>query len=113
MEYPQLAVPALLDLSHTAARPLLEGVEYPWQVLLGIGEFIKTLGSTLSPEEYEHPEEWVWVHKAVKRQQLYCRSLRHWPGNGNPPRGVYPGQRPGGRGLCGGQLYRAEKCHPL
>ena len=67
MEYPQLAVPALLDLSHTAARPLLEGVEYPWQVLLGIGEFIKTLGSTLSPEEYEHPEEWVWVHKTVKR----------------------------------------------
>lgn len=67
MEYPQLAVPALLDLSHTAARPLLEGVEYPWQVLLGIGEFIKTLGSTLSPEEYEHPEEWVWVHKTAKR----------------------------------------------
>jgi len=67
MEYTQLAVPALLDLSHTAARPLLEGVEYPWQVLLGIGEFIKTLGSTLSPEEYEHPEEWVWVHKTVKR----------------------------------------------
>lgn len=67
MEYPQLAVPALLDLTHTAARPLLERVDYPWQALSGIGECIKSLGPTLPPEEYDHPEEWVWIHKSVKR----------------------------------------------
>ena len=67
MEYPQLSVSALLDLAHTAARPLLEGVEYPWQALSGIGEFIKSLGPSLPPEEYDHPEEWVWIHKTVKR----------------------------------------------
>ena len=41
----------LFDLSHTAARPLLEKTEYPWQALAGIGDFILELGKTLSPEE--------------------------------------------------------------
>ncbi len=62
----ELKISALYDLSHTAARPLLEQVEYPWEALAGIGNFIRELGATLSPEEYDHPEETVWIHKTAK-----------------------------------------------
>ncbi|MBQ6824663.1 MAG: UDP-N-acetylglucosamine pyrophosphorylase [Clostridia bacterium] len=61
----QLKVSALYDLSHTAAAPLLERVEYPWQVLGEIGSFILELGATLPAEEYEHPAETVWIHKTA------------------------------------------------
>ena len=37
----------LFDLTHTAARPLLEKAEYPWQALADIGGFILALGKTL------------------------------------------------------------------
>ena len=53
----------LLDLSHTAAAPLLEKAEYPWQALAGIGEFILSLGEGLSLDEYDHPAEDVWIAK--------------------------------------------------
>ncbi len=53
----------LYDLSHTAARPLLEKTEYPWEALAGIGDFILALGPTLPAEEYDHPAEDVWIAK--------------------------------------------------
>ena len=65
MEIEALRTAALYDLSHTAARSLLEGTEYPWQALPGIGEFIKKLGAALPAEEYERRGEDVWVHKSA------------------------------------------------
>ena len=56
----------LYDLSHTAARPLLEQTEYPWEALGDIGSFILKLGKSLPPEEYERRGEDVWIHKTVK-----------------------------------------------
>ena len=56
----------LLDLSHTIAAPLFEGKDYPWEVLGGIKEFILTLGTALSPEEFDSPEEGVWIAKDAK-----------------------------------------------
>ena len=53
----------LYDLSHTAAKPLLEQTQYPWEALAGIGDFILALGASLSPEEYDHPAEDVWIAK--------------------------------------------------
>ena len=53
----------LLDLSHTAAAPLLEKTAYPWEALAGIGDFILALGAALPLEEYDHPAEDVWVAK--------------------------------------------------
>ena len=53
----------LLDLSHTKAAPLFEGKTYPYEVLDGIKGFILELGTTLSPEEYDHPKEDVWIAK--------------------------------------------------
>ena len=56
----------LYDLTHTQAAPLLEGVEYPWQALAGISEFILALGKTLSPKEYDHPAEDIWIARSAK-----------------------------------------------
>ncbi len=63
----QLTVKALYAYpEHTMAWPLLESVEYPWEVLPKIKEFIKELGKTLSPEEYDKVGEDVWVSKSAK-----------------------------------------------
>ncbi len=61
-----LKISVLYDLTHTAARPLLEQVEYPWQALGQIQKFILELGASLSAEEYDHPAESVWIHKTAK-----------------------------------------------
>lgn len=61
----ELFTTSLLDLSHTDAKPLLQGVQYPWQALAGIGDFIAEFGKTLG-EEYLHPQETVWIHKTAK-----------------------------------------------
>lgn len=62
----ELTVKALYDLSQTAARPLLESVQYPWEALGKIGDFIVELGATLPAGEYDHPAETVWIHKTAK-----------------------------------------------
>ncbi len=65
MEYTELTVAALYDLSHTAAQPLLAGMTYPWEALDGIAGFIRELGESLSPEEYDHPAPTVWIHRTA------------------------------------------------
>ena len=61
-----MTVLELYDLNHTLARPLLEKYQYPWEALGEIGDFILTLGKTLSPEEYDHPSEQIWIAKTAK-----------------------------------------------
>src|SRR5699024_7563273 len=56
----------LFDLSHTAAADYLRQFEYPWEALEGISQLILSLGSTLSPEEYDQPQPQVWVHRTAK-----------------------------------------------
>lgn len=56
----------LLDLTKTIAAPLFEGKKYPWEVLDGIKEFILALGETLPADEFDHPEEGVWIAKDAK-----------------------------------------------
>ena len=51
----------LYDLSHTLSGELLAACEYPWQALPRIKEFVRQLGKTLSPEEYDSPAEDVWI----------------------------------------------------
>ena len=57
---------SLFDLQYTMARPLFEAVRYPWEVLPQIGAFVKELGPTLPAEEYDHPQEFVWIAKSAK-----------------------------------------------
>ncbi len=54
------------NLNQTMAKPLLESVEYPWEALPKLGDFIKKLGESLSEEEYERKGENVWVAKSAK-----------------------------------------------
>ena len=61
-----IEIEELLDLSHSIAAPLFAGKTYPWEVLDGIKDFILELGETLSPEEFDHPEEGVWIAKDAK-----------------------------------------------
>lgn len=56
----------LLDLDKTIAAKLFEGKTYPWEALDGIKGFILELGETLSADEYDHPEEGVWIAKDAK-----------------------------------------------
>ena len=56
----------LYDLNKTIAAELFKGKTYPWEVLDGIHDFILRLGETLSPDEYEHPAEGVWIARDAK-----------------------------------------------
>ncbi len=56
----------LYETGHTAAALLFEKTTYPWEVLPLIKSFILEYGKTLSPDEYEHPQEDVWIHKNAK-----------------------------------------------
>lgn len=56
----------LYDLTHTMASELLSRYEFPWQALPHIKEFVGELGKTLSPEEYDHPADGIWIAKDAK-----------------------------------------------
>ncbi len=88
----------LYDLSHTAARPLLEKTEYPWEALPGIGEFILALGKTLPAEEYERRGEDVWIHKTAK---IYPNNFIAGPCVIGPKTEVRPGAFIRGNALVG------------
>ena len=53
------------DLSATQAWKLFTETTYPWEALPQIKAFVRALGPTLSPEEYDHPSEEVWIHKSA------------------------------------------------
>ena len=97
-EEKKLCVNALYDLSHTAAAPLLERVEYPWEALPEIGAFIRQLGETLSPEEYERRGEDVWIHKTAK---IYPNNYIAGPCVIGPETEVRPGAFIRGNALVG------------
>lgn len=61
-----LKIKNLYDLDQTIAAELFEGVDYPWEVLPKIGEFIKKLGQTLPAEEYDQVGEDVWIAKSAE-----------------------------------------------
>ena len=49
--YSYLEASSLLDFDQTIAKPLFDGVKYPWEVLPKISDFIIALGETLDPNE--------------------------------------------------------------
>ena len=55
----------LFDLSHTLAAELFKSCKYPWEVLPKIKAFILETGAGLSPSDYLHPAEDVWIHKTA------------------------------------------------
>lgn len=98
MEQAMLRTSALYDLTHTAARPLLEKAEYPWQVLPDIGEFILALGKSLPSGDYEQREEGVWIHRSAK---IYPNHFITGPCIIGPETEVRPGAFIRGKALVG------------
>ncbi len=62
----KLTISDLYDLDHTLAGDYLRQFTYPWEALAGIGDMISALGAALRPDEYDHPEEGVWVARDAK-----------------------------------------------
>jgi NDP-sugar pyrophosphorylase family protein len=51
----------LLDLDQTMASPLFTGLDYPWQALSGIHDFILAAGQDLSPDLYRLAGDGIWI----------------------------------------------------
>ena len=67
-----IEVKDLLDLNRTIAKELFEGVQYPWEVLDDISDFILKLGPTLPEDEFYSPKENVWIAKDAEVFLLFC-----------------------------------------
>lgn len=61
-----MEVTQLYDLTHTLASGYLEGFKYPWEALIGLKDFIISLGKRLGKEEYAEISPGVWVHKTAE-----------------------------------------------
>ncbi len=61
-----MTIAELFHLDDTIAAPLFVGKTYPWEVLGELSDFILRLGATLPAEEFDHPEEDVWIAKDAK-----------------------------------------------
>ena len=61
----KMLIKNLYDLDKTIAKPLLEKLDYPWEALPKIKDFIIELGKTLDPEIYEQRGENIWIAKSA------------------------------------------------
>lgn len=61
----KLKIKSLYDLSHTIAKPLFDTIEYPWEALPKIKDFILELGETLDSEKFDKIADDIWVAKSA------------------------------------------------
>ena len=94
----QLTINDLYDLSHSMAGDYLAQFKYPWEALDGIKDLILKIGETLSPEEYNHPDEDVWISKSAK---IYPNNYIGGPCIIGPETEVRPGAFIRGSALVG------------
>lgn len=59
----QIKINQLLDLDKTIAKDIFDGLEYPFEALKMIGEFIIELGKTLKEEDYIKKGDNIWISK--------------------------------------------------
>lgn len=55
-----------LDVSKTLAQFLFDGVDYPWEVLPSLENFIMQLGPMLSAEQFNKIGENIWIAKSAQ-----------------------------------------------
>lgn len=68
----QAKIKNLYDLSETVAAEIFDGIEYPWEALTGMKEFIIKLGGTLDTAVYEKRGGDIWVAKNAKIAPTAC-----------------------------------------
>ncbi len=61
----QCKISNMYDLTKTIAKDLFDGLQYPWEALPKIGDFIVALGETLDENVYEERGENIWVAKSA------------------------------------------------
>ena len=66
MDLKSLKVSELFDLEETSASVLFESVDYPWEVLSSIANFIMKLGRELSKDDFDYISGDVWISKTAK-----------------------------------------------
>lgn len=64
--YDNLKNKNLFNMDETIARDIFNDVEFPWEVLAKIGDFIIALGKTLPEDEYELRGDNIWIAKSAK-----------------------------------------------
>ncbi len=62
----------LFNLEETIAIDLLKELNYPWEAISKIHDFIYKLGENLNRNEYNYRENDVWVHKSAKVYESAC-----------------------------------------
>ena len=67
-----ITVKNLFDLKETIAEKLFSSVQYPWEVLPKIHDFILELGKSLPSDLYEQRAEDIWVAKSAKVAPTAC-----------------------------------------
>ena len=67
-----VTIDELYDLKETIAAELFEGVEYPWEVLPKIHDFIMELGKRLPKEIFDERGESIWIAKNAKVAPTAC-----------------------------------------
>lgn len=63
--YDNLKNKNLFNMDETIARDIFNDVEFPWEVLAKIGDFIIALGKTLPEDEYELRGDNIWIAKSA------------------------------------------------
>ena len=64
--YDNLKNKNLFNMDETIAHNIFNDVEFPWEVLAKIGDFIIELGKTLPEDEYELHGDNIWIAKSAK-----------------------------------------------
>ena len=55
----------IIDINKTISKSLFEGVNYPWEVLPKIRDYIIELGNSLDKEHYIEIDKNIWIGKNV------------------------------------------------
>lgn len=67
-----ITINELYSLDETIAAKLFDGVNYPWEVLPKIHDFILELGATLPADKFDKIGEDIWVAKNAKVAPTAC-----------------------------------------
>lgn len=77
----------LFSLENTIAKSLFDGLEYPWEALGKIKDFVYELGKSLDKEKFYEAKDGVWIAKSAKvSESAYidapciideCAEIRH------------------------------------
>lgn len=64
--FEELRIENLLDLDKTVAKSYFNGIEYPWQILPKIKDFIIELGESLPKDKFTEVKDRVWIANSAK-----------------------------------------------